>query len=311
MLRLDRPWDLRATLGSLRRGRHDPCVQLAGRTLWRATRTPDGPAAQAVVVDPAAGTLSAWAWGPGRERVLDGLPALAGLGDGAADFAALVAAAPGPVPPPGWELVARLARRHAGLRIPATGAVFEALAPTILEQKVTGLEARRSWRDLAGALGTPAPGPAGQRGLRLPPDPARLAATPAWAFHRFGIEAKRADTVRRAAAVAPRLEEAVDMAPADAARRLAAVPGVGPWSVAEVGLVALGDPDAVSVGDYHLPNQVAWSLAGIARGDDALMLELLEPWRGHRGRVLRLLAVSGFTAPRYGPRMTVRSFRDF
>ncbi len=90
---------------------------------------------------------------------------------------------------------------------------------------------------------------------------------------------------------------------ADARRRLTLVPGVGAWTAAEVALVALGDPDAVSVGDFHLPNQVAYALAGEARADDARMLELLEPYRGHRGRVIRLLGCSGINAPRYGPRL--------
>ncbi len=307
VLRVPGPWDLRATLGPLRRGRGDPCTRISGRTLWRATRTPAGPASQAVVSDSAAATLTSWAWGPGAGWLTEALPDLVGRHDPADDFAALVSAPRGPARPPGWDVVAGLARRHPGLRIPATRAVVEALVPTVLEQKVTGIEAWRAWRDLATAFATPAPGPAG---LVLPPDPARLAATPAWALHRFGIEARRADTIRRVAAARRRLEEAATMPPADATRRLCAVAGVGPWSAAEVGLVALGDGDAVSVGDFHLPNQVAWSLTGRPRGDDALMLELLEPWRGHRGRVLRLLAAGGVTAPKFGPRQPLRSFRS-
>ena len=38
------------------------------------------------------------------------------------------------------------------------------------------------------------------------------------------------------------------------------------------------------------------------------MLELLEPFRPHRGRVLRLLQVGAGGAPRYGPRMPLRAF---
>ena len=95
---------------------------------------------------------------------------------------------------------------------------------------------------------------------------------------------------------------------ADAYARLLAFPGIGPWSAAEVANVALGDPDAVSVGDYHLKNQVSWALAGEPRGTDERMLELLEPWRGHRGRVLRLIGIGAGHAPRFGPRMPTRSF---
>jgi 3-methyladenine DNA glycosylase/8-oxoguanine DNA glycosylase len=193
------------------------------------------------------------------------------------------------------------------LRIGRTGAVAEALVPTILEQKVAGMEARRSWRALVRRLGEPAPGPA-PAGLTVPPAPARLAATPSWVFHRCGVERGRADTIRRAMARAARVEEVADVPLDDAYRRLRALPGVGPWSAAEVGLVALGDADAVSVGDYHLPSQVAWALAGERTGTDERMLELLEPYRGHRGRVLRLLTVAAVGPPRRAPRMSLRSF---
>src|SRR5207247_7586161 len=68
----------------------------------------------------------------------------------------------------------------------------------------------------------------------------------------------------------------------------------------------LGDSDAVSLGDYHLPHQVAWALAGEPRGTEARMLELLAPYRGHRARVIRLLTLGGIQAPRFGPRMRLR-----
>ena len=76
---------------------------------------------------------------------------------------------------------------------------------------------------------------------------------------------------------------------------------------AETARSAFGDPDAVSVGDFHLPNLVSWALAGEPRGDDARMLELLEPFRGQRARVVRLLELWGIRPPRYGPRMSIRS----
>jgi 3-methyladenine DNA glycosylase/8-oxoguanine DNA glycosylase len=304
-LRLGAPWDLARSLGPLRRGRRDPTVRIEGRTLWRATRTAAGPATEAVVVDAGNAAVRAWAWGPGAEAVLDGLSDL--IGESPVGFSELVGSDPGPRRPAGWDVVAGLARRCPGLRIPRTAAVVEACVPTVLEQRVTGLEARRSYRDMTTALGEVAPGPGAGHGLRLPLEPAVLAGTPTWVWHRFGIERQRGETLRRVGAAARRLEEAAGMGPDDARRRLTAVPGIGPWSAAEVGLVALGDPDAVSVGDFHLPHQVAWSLAGLPRGDDDLMLELLEPWKGHRGRVLKLLVAQGITAPRFGPKMAIRS----
>jgi 3-methyladenine DNA glycosylase/8-oxoguanine DNA glycosylase len=99
--------------------------------------------------------------------------------------------------------------------------------------------------------------------------------------------------------------------PSDAAQaRIASLPGVGRWSAAAVALIALGDADAVPVGDYHLPHLVSWALTGERRGDDARMLELLEPYRPHRGRVLRLLVAGVPKPPRRGPRAPLRSIAD-
>jgi 3-methyladenine DNA glycosylase/8-oxoguanine DNA glycosylase len=174
-----------------------------------------------------------------------------------------------------------------------------------LEQKVPGAEAWRAWAALVRDLGEPAPGP--HPGLWAPLSPERLAATPYHVLHTHGVERGRANTVRRVALHAGRLGEAADM-PLDAARRrLQALPGMGPWSAAEIALVALGDPDAVSVGDYHLPHLVSWALAGEQRGSDERMLELLEPYRGHRARVLRLLLSAGIMPPRRGPRLRLRN----
>ena len=290
---VDGALDLRATLAAVRRGRGDPCLRLAAGEAWRATRTPDGPAAVHLVQEGHA--VVAEAWGPGAARALEDAPALVGALDHPERLVAH------------HDVVRTLHGRLPGLRIPRTGAVAEALVATVLEQKVTGLEARASYRALVLALGEPAPGPAGAAGMVVPPTPEAVAAAPSWAFHRWGVERKRADTIRRACARAARLEEAAAMALPDAYRRLQAFPGVGQWSAAEVALVALGDADAVPVGDYNLPSVVSWALAGQRRGTDPQMLELLEPYRGHRARVLRLLTAAGTHPPRRGPRFAPRA----
>ena len=194
--------------------------------------------------------------------------------------------------------VGRAWHRHPGLRIGRARVVLPSLVVGVLGQRVTSEEAMRSWGLLCRELGDMAPGPAG---LRLPPDPERLAAQPSWWYHRLGVERHRADTLRRVGRHAARLEEAATMSVPDASARLQAVPGVGPWTAAKVTGTALGDADAVPVGDYHLPSMVAWALAGEARATDARMLELLEPYAGHRGRVLRLLLADGVMPPRFGP----------
>jgi 3-methyladenine DNA glycosylase/8-oxoguanine DNA glycosylase len=261
-------------------------MRLWDRGCWRASRTPDGPVTTALTVD--GGHVDAEAWGPGAAWSLEHLPDLLGEHDDTLDAFD---------PPPG--LVRDLLRRS-DVRIGRSLAVSEALFPTILEQRVTGPGARRSYRSLVHRLGEPAPGPAD---LKLPPSPEALAATPSWVFHRAGVERQRADTIARAMRRAERLDEAASMPMADAHRRLQAFPGIGAWTANEVALVALGDPDAVSVGDFHTKNVVAHALAGEPRATDERMLELLEPYRGHRARAVMLIERAGIGAPRYGPRV--------
>jgi 3-methyladenine DNA glycosylase/8-oxoguanine DNA glycosylase len=258
--------------------------------VWRATRTPDGPVT--THVSAASGTLTMRAWGPGAEWAAETFPALVGDEDDETGFE------------PTGGIVAELRRRLRGLRLCRTGAVVEALVPTIIEQKVIGLEARRSYARLVRAVGERAPAASDAApALLVPPDPARLARSSTALFHRCGIERRRADTIRLACSYARRLEQVPALPRAEAYGRLTALPGIGRWTAAEVALVALGDADAVSVGDYHLPHQVAWALAGELRGDDARMLELLEPYRGHRGRVIRLVVAGHPGPPRFGPRL--------
>jgi len=202
-----------------------------------------------------------------------------------------------------------MSRRYPGLRLGRSGRVLEALVPAVLEQKVVGAEAWRAWRLLLLRFGDPAPGPA-PAGMRVFPAARTWLRIPSWEWHRAGVEAVRARTVAGAARVAGRLEEIVTMLPAAADRRLRALPGIGPWTSAEVRQRACGDPDAVSVGDYHLPAAVGWALAG-RKVDDAGMLELLAPYAGHRYRATRLVELSGVRPPRHGPRMSVRDYRSF
>ena len=284
------PLDLGMTLGPLRHGFGDPTIRISRGEAWRATRTPVGPASVRIVH--AGPRVVATAWGPGSEAVLDSLPELLGMHDDPAAFR------------PADRRLAELHRRMPGLRIGGSGAVFEALLPAVIEQKVIGNEARESYRSIVWRYGEPAPGPLG---LRLAPAPWVLASVPYFDLHPLGVERRRAETIRRVASLAPRLEEAVRL-PTDAGLTLLQlVPGLGPWTAAEALRAAGGDPDLVSVGDYHLPNVVAWALAGEPRADDTRMLELLEPYRGQRGRVVRLLEAAGISAPRYGPRMALRS----
>ncbi|MCB2222695.1 MAG: DNA-3-methyladenine glycosylase 2 family protein [Actinobacteria bacterium] len=284
------PVDLAATLGPQRAAPDDPAFRLAPAEAWVAIRLPSGPAAIRFRAD---GTrLEAEAWGEGAAEALDRAPGIVGAGDDPAGF------------DPAERPLRDLARRHAGLRITRSGAVADMAVRAAVGQRVTGKEARRSYSRLAAALGEPAPGP---QPLTLPPDPRALAGLGYPSFHPFGIERGRAETIIRIGRHARRLDEAASLPRDEAGRRIRAVRGVGPWSEALVATTALGDADAVLVGDDNLPNAVAWLLAGEPRADDERMLELLEPYRGHRARVIRLVQASGRKAPRYGPRRPLRS----
>ena len=278
------------TMAMLWQGPSDPQMRLEGGVVARATRTTAGPASIHIRV--AGDEVVAEAWGPGAAAALDSVPAMVGETDDPSFLA------------PRHSIVAELVRRLPGLRLARGGRVMEALVPSILGQKVTSLEARRAHRALLLRYGEPAPGPLG---LTLPPPPEALAKLPYWAFHPLGIERRRADAIRAAAAAAARLEEIAQLTSGEAMARLMSLPGVGPWTAAETMRLALADPDAVSVGDYHLPRLICWALASERTGTDERMLELLEPYRGQRGRVALLIEHSGLRQERHGPRMAPRS----
>ena len=289
VLEVPYPLDLGRTLLPLRVGRHDPTIRLSEHAVLRSTRTPDGPAT--VRASHRDDQIDVEAWGPGATWALDHAPGLFGLRDDREAFE----------PRPG--LVQRLHHDHPGLRLPRTDRVVEALLPAVLGQRVTGFEATRAYVQLIERWGEPAPGPGG---LLLVPQAEVIAELAYYDLHLIGMEKKRADALKRVCAHGHRLEDAAAAGPRALRERLESIPGVGLWTSAEVSRLALGDADAVSVGDYHLKHLVSYALAGEERGSDARMLELLEPYLGHRGRVCRLLEVARVGAPRKAPRQAIQ-----
>ncbi|MBS4727876.1 DNA-3-methyladenine glycosylase 2 family protein [Mycobacterium sp. SM1] len=281
------------TLAPLRRGPRDPCFQVSpDGTIWRTSLLPTGPVT-ARISRAAATAVDCVAWGEGAEEFLDTLPALLGADDDASDFK------------PRDPIVAAAHRRMPHLRLGRTGRVLEALIPAVLEQRVPGADAFRSWRALVSKFGTPAPGPA-PAGMRVPPSADGWRQIPSWEFHRANVDPRRARTVIACARRAASLERLVSRPAAQALAALMSVPGVGSWTAAETAQRAFGDPDAVSVGDYHIPKMIGWTLLGHPVAD-AVMLELLEPMRPHRHRVIRLLQASGVAyEPRRAPRLAVQ-----
>lgn len=280
--------------------------------IWRASRTPLGIATLAIRVERT--RIRAAAWGPGAAWALDQLPRLCGADDDPRGF-----------DPRHHALIAEAHRRHPDLRLGRTDLAFDALASAILEQKVTGLQAFGAWRMILTWCGERAPGPT-PRPMFAPPADWHL--VPSWTWHRAGLEPPQSRTIVAAARRRASIERAIATASTDDHPDVAHVsqggngdtdtnhrdriftnlPGVGAWTSAETRIRAFGDADAVSVGDYHLAHEVGFALTG-HRADDEGMLELLEPWRGHRQRVIRLIGLSGVLEPRRGPRLSPEDHR--
>ncbi|MFE1334488.1 transposase [Streptomyces microflavus] len=169
---------------------------------------------------------------------------------------------------------------------------MESLIPSVLEQRITTGSAHYAWRRLLTAYGEEPPGPAPE-GMRVPPSAAQWRMVPSWEWHRAGVDRSRAAAVLRACSYAPRLEEAAAMALPEATARLQLIPGIGPWTAAETLQRVLGAPDALTLGDLHLPVQVGYALTGTRGGTDEQMVELLAPYAGQRHRAARLILLGG------------------
>jgi 3-methyladenine DNA glycosylase/8-oxoguanine DNA glycosylase len=285
---------LRLTLGPLAQGGTDPTMRRTPEGWWLALGTALGVAT--LLLRERRDGVDATAWGPGAEAALAQVPQLLGADDDDDGF-----------DPDRHPLVAELHHRTPGLRLTRAARLLPFLVPTILAQKVTGIEAKRAWRILVTKHGIPAPGPV-PLGLRVAPEPEVWRRVPSWEWHRAGVGPQRSDTVMRVAQLGASLERAAAVDAVEAKRRMRTVPGVGIWTAHETVQRSHGCPDSVSVGDFHISKRVGWALIG-ERVDDAGMLELLEPWRGHRQRVVRLIEAAGIGYERHGPRMEIADHR--
>lgn len=287
--------DLKRTVGIHRRGVTDPTMRWEGNTCWRAVRTPEGTGTIALRQE--AGGVRATAWGSGSEWLISQLPALCGALDDADGFDSSL-----------HPLIADAHKRNPALRIGRSDIVVDALMSAILEQKVTAVQAFHAWRDLVHWHGDRAPGP---RKLWVAPSLDQWRMISSWDWHRAGVEPPQSRAAVTAAGggerFAQRLREATSGAERE--RLLTNVRGIGVWTAAEVRIRTFGDADAVSFGDFHLAHEVGFALTG-SRVDDDGMRELLQPWAGHRQRVIRLIMASGVGEPRKGPRLHPQDHRD-
>ena len=278
------------TLRAFLAARNDPTTAWHQDTFWRATWTPEGPGTVALRVSGDA--IGVETHGPGAGWLADRALDLTGASDAIPTLSLH------------HDAVERAARRWGSVRLGRSNAPYHELLPAVLGQRVTGSEAARQWVRLTHAFGPLAPGPV--PGLRLPPDPERLRRVAYHDLHHFGIERRRADTLRQVAAHAQWLihdlaPDSTATSPAALTATLVRIPGVGPWTAAVAGGLAFGDPDALQVGDFHVKNTVAWALRGQVRGTDEEMVRDLEPYAGQRHRVVRWLELDGWRAPRRGP----------
>ena len=253
--------------------RSDPTMRLTQHEALRATYTPEGPGVIHMTWGASAGQVSVEAAGEGAAWLLVRAPALIGAHDDPRDFA------------PTDPVVQRLWARFKGDRVGATGTVWHDVAWTITQQRVHRSDAARQWRRLVHSYGAACED---YENLYTPPDPERLARAAPWSLRALGIDERRATALIAAARVAQRLDALADLPYPEVERPLRTVPGVGPWTLGCLSAYTWGDPDTVIPGDSGIPSLIASTLTGARRADDTTMLELLEPYRPHRYRVLRL-----------------------
>ncbi len=286
-----RRYDLVRTMRQVHHGPLDPTMRIARGLAWRATRTPEGPVTFRVGRLRGRDRLRVDAWGPGAGWVREHGAALVGLRDDPAAFL------------PEHPVLRPLARKFAGVHLPQAGVMLERLVPIIFGQLVTWREAMRALRGLVSGYGDDAPGPIA---LRMMPAAATLARLPEYAYAQWGGLAKQARAIQEAARHATMLEALLTLPFAEASAQLQRLRGIGPWTSAIALANATGYPDAVPLGDLHLPGTVGHALAREPEADDARMLELLEPFAGQRWRALQLIHAGNLGPPRRGPRQPMR-----
>lgn len=287
------PYDFAETTRLLRTGRGDPTVCREPGGFRRSARTPEGPATVRVRAFES-DRIEAEAWGPGAAAAIALVPGWIGLRE------------------PPWQLPAhpvtdRLLHRLPGVRLTDGGNVFEALVNIVLQQQVTWHEAAYTWRRLIEHVSEPAPGPSA---LLLPPAPGDLRRAGVDELVALGIGHRRAKTLYEIAFSASRLERIRLLPTGEALSLLGTIRGVGPWTAAMTLGLRLGRPEPIVLGDVHFPHTVCWALAGEARGSDARMVELLEPFGSEAFRAMRLLLAARIEAPRRAPKRVVRFGRE-
>lgn len=169
-------------------------------------------------------------------------------------------------------------RRRPGLRLPGAFDPFETAVRAVLGQQVSVAAATTLAGRLARRFGAPLPeAPSPALALLFPTAAELAAATPA-AIAEVGMPRSRGETVHALARAV--VDGAIDLGPGadpdEVARRLDALPGIGPWTAQYVTMRALHHPDAFPADDLGVRKALG------ARGREATRrAEAWRPWRSY------------------------------
>ena len=273
------PFDLVRSFALGRFGLYDPTAALSQNRLKKAFSCGD----ETCVVEIAAEErgVHVRVEGANEAEVVDDLVDALRSDDGAGAFA------------PDHPLLAKLHRARAGLRLVRVPWRFDVACCAVLQQRVTVREAWQEWTRIAKKYGTRT-----GHDLVAFPSAETIARMDSWRFEELGVDPKRTramiglarDVVRRGTFAWTDRERV--------RKHMRAVRGIGVWTTEMTMGFGYGDPDALPLADLHLPHLVTWALARERPGTDERMEELLEPYRGHRFRAVRLLLDAGIVVPR-------------
>jgi AraC family transcriptional regulator of adaptative response / DNA-3-methyladenine glycosylase II len=182
-------------------------------------------------------------------------------------------------------VLAPLIDKAPGRRIPRTVDAEEFAIRAVIGQQVSTAAARTHAARLAAAFGEPIEDPGG--GLtRLFPDMAVLAQADPQTVLAMPQSRKRTVIGLAAAIAAGDVDLAAGADWQVARSQLAAVPGLGPWTIEVIAQRGLGDPDAFPATDLGV-RQAAKTLG--LPGSPAALIKRAEPWRPWRGYAVQYL----------------------
>ena len=272
------PVHLRRTFALQAFGNYDPSATWKAETLTKSFSTSGG-VCTVTVSSTNDGILFA-ADGNEAKATVSELAAAAEINDGYTDFF------------PQHEAVASHHRQLPGLRLIRVPWLFDIACSAVLQQRVRSTDAMREWSSICSRFGQRA-----SNGKITFPSASVLSAVQLHDLQAIGIDARRARTLLLLARDMRLHPLRPEMSHEQLRLRLGRIPGVGPWTVEMILGFGASDKDALPVGDLYLPHLVSFALAGERRGTDEGMIVLLQPFRPHRFRVVRLLYSAKISVP--------------